>query len=504
MDFYLGAQDAAIKYAAQIQTTAKALEVDPTWVLIEAIRADPTADPTLSSGRYIGWILKQMKFRNIILPEDRQRVLEALSTLEEMKRTRQQVVTTDINRYRDIGQLEVVTDRFLEVTSGREMERPRRLEEMPEGTEVHAESDSYRILEVSHPDTCLYLARGTKWCTREQAAADQYIERYGKLFVILARDRGEWVVYGQYTPDYSQVMDTKNQVLSIDEELADLMGPDLYAPDAAGKAILFAQNVIGGRWPLAEPVILEDPRAAVNYAKYVVHGPWLEAEPVIASNTAESLLYAKHIVKGPWPFGEPSIAADGHTAYQYAKEILQDRFPLGEPAIAKLPGYATLYAQDVIRGRFEEAEPFIAEEPNWAVHYAKNILHRRFPEAEPAIAGSSQYAYEYIQSIIGGPWPMGEAVIGQNPDTAVAYARDILGGPFPAGESAIATDARRSYIYARDVLNSRFPAGEAAIAKEPQWAFFYARDVIRGRWPEGEETLYKNKWWTKEYEELFT
>jgi hypothetical protein len=504
VDFFLGAQDPAIKYAAQIKAVADALEIDPASVLHEALRVDPIA---WRGGypKYLGWILKQMRFRNIVLPEDATRVLETLNLLEEIKRVRPEGFILDINRYRTIGELEEATDRFLEVASGREMERPRKVEDLPQGAKIHVESENYRILEVTHPDTCIYLARGTKWCTREMPNADQYIERYGKLFVILKRDRNAWAVYGQYTPDYGQVMDTRNQPLSIDdEELADLMGPDLDAPDAADNALLYAQNVIRRRWPLAEPIILESIiRVAVNYAKYVIRGPWPEAEPVIATNAAESLLYAKHIVKGPWPLGEPTIAEEGHTAYQYAHEILQDRFPLGEPAIARLPGYATLYAQNVLYSRFFEAEPFIAQDPEWAANYAKNILHRRFPEGEPAIASSPKYAYDYMQQIIGGPWPMGEAAIGQDPDTAVAYARDVLGGPFPAGEAAIATDARRSYMYARDVLQSRFLEGEPAIAKEPQWAYFYARDVIRGRWPVGEKGIYKNKWWTKEYEELF-
>jgi len=503
VDFSLGAQDPAVKYAAQIQSVANILEWAPSRVLSEALQADPT---NWHGGypQYLGWILKQMKFKNVILPEDRPRVWDALSILEEIKRVPQQAVTTDIHRYKTLSQLEVVTDRFQEVTSGRQMERPRTVEELPEGATLHRESENYRVLEVTHPDTCIYLGRGTKWCTREMPNADQYIERYGKLYVILKRDRNQWVVYGQYTPDYSQIMDTYNRQLTIDnEELANLMGPPLDTLDAAYKAILYAQNVLNNRWPLAEPVILEDAHAAFLYAKTIIKGRWPEAEPIIASNPAESLLYAKVIIKGPWPYGEPSIAEDGANAYQYAKEILQDLFPLGEPAIARLPGYAVLYAQNLLHGRFHEAEPFIAQDPSWAVTYAGTILHRRFQEGEPAIASSPKHAYDYMKHIIGGPWPMGEVAIGQDPDTAVAYARDVLGGPFPYGEAAIATNAQRSYMYARDVLQARFPAGEAAIAKEPQWAFFYARDVIRGRWPAGEPALYKNKWWIKEYEELF-
>jgi hypothetical protein len=503
VDFFLGAQDPAIKFAAQIQAVAETLDIDPKSVLDEAFQADPTAWHG-EYPQYLGWILKQMKFKNVILPEDRQRVWDALELFEQIKRVPQQAVTTDIHRYKTLAQLEVVTDHFQEVTSGRELERPRKIEELPAGASLYKESENYRVLEVTHPDTCIYLSRGTKWCTRELPNADQYIEQYGKLFVILARDRNEWVVYGQYTPNYSQVMDTYNRRLAIDnEELANIIGPDLSAHDAADKAVIYARDVLEGRWLLAEPLILQDPRIAVNYAKYVVRGRWLEGEPVIAARPSEALLYAKHIVKGPWPLGERAIAEDGALAYQYAKEILEDRFPLGEPAIAKLPGYAVIYAQGILNGRFLEAEPFIAQDPEWAAAYARGVLRERFLEGEPAIASNHKSAYQYARDIIQDRWPDGEAAIAQDADTAVAYAEDILGGPFPEGEVVIATDAKRSYMYARDVLRGRFPEGEPAIAKEPQWTFFYARDVIRGRWPEGEEVLYKNKWWLKEYEEIF-
>lgn len=498
MDFYLGAQDPEIKHAAQIQAVANILGWAPSRVLSEALGCDPT------EGQYLAWILKQMKFKNIVLPEDRSRVGIALDILEDVKRIRPPGFILDINRYRTVADLEEVTDRFVEAASGREMERPRKIVKLPEGATLYRESENYQILEVTHPDTCIYLARGTKWCTSETPNADQYIERYGKLYVILIRDRNEWVVYGQYTPDFSQLMNTKNQPLKIDdEELANVIGPDLDAPDAANQAFRYAQNVLDGRWPLGESLILQDPRVAVNYAKSVVRGRWPEAEPIIAANPEESLLYAKLIIKGPWPAGERAIAEEGPTAYQYAREILEDRFPMGEPEIAKLPGYALLYARDILHGRFLEAEPFIAQDPEWAFNYAQGILHDRFPEGELAIASDHKAAYEYATSIIQERWPEGEAAIAKDSDTALAYAMGLWGGEFPQGEPAIATDARRSYIYARDVLHSRFPLGEPAIAKEPQWAFFYARDVIRGRWPEGEEVIYKRKWWLKEYEELF-
>jgi hypothetical protein len=274
MPFTLGAQDPAVKHAALIQAVSKALGAAPASVLAAALDADPTRRD------YVGWILKQMKFGNIILPEDGSRVIEALATLEEAKRVRYRGVEFDINRYKTIGDLEVVTDRIIDAESGREREKPRQIEDLPAGVTLHAESEHYRILEVTDPDACVYLGRGTKWCTRESEPAKWYLKQHGKLYVILVLDGPQWVVYGEYTPYYSQIMDTKNKPLEVDEEVTDLMAPNLYAPDAAERAYDYALNVLQGRWPEGEHLIRRDPELAYSYVRDVIKGRWPDGEPV--------------------------------------------------------------------------------------------------------------------------------------------------------------------------------------------------------------------------------
>jgi hypothetical protein len=396
MPFALGAQDPAVKHAALIQAVAKALGADPADVLEVALDADPTRRD------YVGWILKQMKFTNIILPEDGSRVLEALATLEEAKRVRYRGVEFDINKYKTIGDLEVVTDRIIDAESGRERAKPRQIKELPAGVTLYAESENYRILEVTDPDACVLLSRGTKWCTRESGTAAEYIKEHGKLYVIMALDGDQWVVYSQYTPDYDQIKDTKNKNMGFytsDQELIAVMKPDLDAPDAAPRASAYAIKVIEGRWPEGEPVIAQDPVAAQRYASYALYNRWPEGESVIAQDPELAYKYAKDAIKGRFPEGEPAIARDPNWATWYAHGVIRGRFPKGEPAIAQDPKYAYLYALYVIRGRWQEGEPVIAQDPEQAFYYARDVIKGRFPEAEPVIAKIPKLARHYIEDV---------------------------------------------------------------------------------------------------------
>ena len=44
---------------------------------------------------------------------------------------------------------------------------------------------------------------------------------------------------------------------------------------------LYARDIIKGRWPEAEPVIMTDPNLAYWYAKNIIEGRWPEAEKYI-------------------------------------------------------------------------------------------------------------------------------------------------------------------------------------------------------------------------------
>jgi hypothetical protein len=88
-------------------------------------------------------------------------------------------------------------------------------------------------------------------------------------------------------------------------------------PDRLEWAYWYARNVIQGRWPEAEPVIMGNPDAAYQYAQDVIQGRWPEAEPVIMGNPDAAYWYARDVIQGRWPEAEPVIMSNPDAAYQY-------------------------------------------------------------------------------------------------------------------------------------------------------------------------------------------
>jgi hypothetical protein len=59
----------------------------------------------------------------------------------------------------------------------------------------------------------------------------------------------------------------------------------------ACNAHYYAAEVVRGRWPEAEPVIVKDGRWAYLYARYVINGRWPEAEAAIAQGSYYRNMY---------------------------------------------------------------------------------------------------------------------------------------------------------------------------------------------------------------------
>jgi len=65
-----------------------------------------------------------------------------------------------------------------------------------------------------------------------------------------------------------------------------------------GIAYDYALHIIKGRWPEAEPCIMENAWAAYYYARYVIKGRWSEAEPYIMKDPFYWQVYRlEHLVK---------------------------------------------------------------------------------------------------------------------------------------------------------------------------------------------------------------
>jgi hypothetical protein len=116
----------------------------------------------------------------------------------------------------------------------------------------------------------------------------------------------------------------------------------------------------------------EDHVIELFWGKYFGNSKELKKrEKTIARDSHYSLIYAKDILKGRFPLGEPAIAKSSHYSYLYAKDVLHGKFPLGEPTIAKSSYYSYLYARDVLHGKFPLGEPEIVKKANLWKEYCE-------------------------------------------------------------------------------------------------------------------------------------
>ena len=83
-----------------------------------------------------------------------------------------------------------------------------------------------------------------------------------------------------------------------------------------------------------------------------------DLERMVMVEPGWALDYATNIIKGRWPEAEPYILQELHTAYWYAINVVKDRWPEAEPIIAEDPTLALMYNCSFIKHRWPEAEQY--------------------------------------------------------------------------------------------------------------------------------------------------
>ena len=115
----------------------------------------------------------------------------------------------------------------------------------------------------------------------------------------------------------------ETEKLILDNDLKDVNIPDL--------AVDYARDVIKGRWPEAEEMILRPNQydgmlLAVEYARDVIKGRWPEAEEKMLRGEIHDILlsYVVWCVKGSWPEYEKMLTdnGDANNINEYNKCIM--------------------------------------------------------------------------------------------------------------------------------------------------------------------------------------
>jgi hypothetical protein len=100
----------------------------------------------------------------------------------------------------------------------------------------------------------------------------------------------------------------------------------IRALQSARSAYWYTLDTFVGRWPEAEPIIVQDAEFSYLYACDIIRGRWPEAEPVIVQSTSWACMYASHILKCRWLEAEPVIAQDAYYAFLYARDVMKCRW----------------------------------------------------------------------------------------------------------------------------------------------------------------------------------
>ena len=125
----------------------------------------------------------------------------------------------------------------------------------------------------------------------------------------------------------------------------------------------------------------EDQANTIEYIKEVIDGRWPEAEPILMK-TEYAVYYAAKFIKGRWLEAEPYIIKNPILAYRYAEEVIEGRGLEAEQAIMTDPECTIAYALEIIKGRWIEAEPFIKTSPACAAAYAIGITKMRWKDIQ--------------------------------------------------------------------------------------------------------------------------
>ena len=122
---------------------------------------------------------------------------------------------------------------------------------------------------------------------------------------------------------------------------------------------------------------------------------------IMRKDPRTALLFAQKIIGGRFPDGEKAIAQDSESSLEYAL-LIKKRFPQGEPSIASNPNHAIEYAEKVLKGPFPACEPALSCNPASACAYATRILRRPYPpEKQPYTKAGSQRPYTWMRAASG-------------------------------------------------------------------------------------------------------
>lgn len=356
----------AESYLGKLTKVAESLGIPQNKLEANINEIDP-------SGKYGLFILRLIANKNVRIPEDNTRIKEAIDNFSKYKR---KLAIKDINKYNILHDIEVAVEPYIGSQSKRKGGLDIDILSLP-GVKVINRYNNFTTVSVVDVESLKQIGEGTKWCTRGSYAncqADSYLQEHDVIYVVLQGN----VPIIQYTPDFDQVMDRNDVLLSSSEPIA---GIEKIIPlekshkyqeakiegdyESMTTIMLdYALNVIQGELPEEyENYISRNPHAAYYYAKQF-KGRWSEAEPVIMQTVDSLVYYAASVLKRRWFEAEPQLLG-----------FLENRTPYNAA------GWAVLYAKLAVKGRWLEGEPYIINSLD-KVHEYRDFLKQLNPSLD--------------------------------------------------------------------------------------------------------------------------
>ena len=268
--------------------------------------------------------------------------------------------------------------------------------------------------------------------------------------------------------------------------------PSIPEPDIKtskpGVLVNYAADIIQGRWPEAEPYILD--KCLKCESRYDRDYLFSYALNVIMPFDKDNPNYDR----GRWIEAEPIIGLDPHTAYSYARIILKERWqnPDIELNILDCTQSAKYYAEYVAKTSEDELREDVESKIK--------DMHRH---DDIDLSDTTDEAIDRLLPLIV------EAIVERDystmtPATVYTYTitdyktKQLRGEdyePDPKAEAVMIKDPGAAYYYARDVINDgkclgkRWKEAEPIIMSEPYWAYAYAKDALGGRWRDAEKVI---------------
>lgn len=280
-----------------------------------------SADPT---GKQYGFVLKLVKNNKIRLPEDAHKTAETIANFEKYKPKLQ---IRDINRYDSLQQLQVAVEPYVGSVSKSQGDIGINWKDLP-GITVVARDGKATTIAVEDPNTLAELGEGTQWCTRKSyphCMAAEYIKDYGHINIVMVGN----VPTLQYTPDYDQVMNRDDEdirELETDDPIRD--GSDATIADHKLLSLIPLDSHLEPINVMAEHLPTYYAKQAFDYMravgqyldgrdpKVVKALSWLQQSPRWAFH------YARDILGDRWPAAEPVIAKNAYFACSYLMEVM--------------------------------------------------------------------------------------------------------------------------------------------------------------------------------------